>query len=290
MADYASIIGGNGGHLAFDEVPRGVDAFYHVDSAIPILDLSMRTGDSYVDGAGNANPLHIFLGKGDDTVHTGSGDDIIFGGKGNDSIDAGDGRNFVLGNKGHDTIIAGKGDDTLSGDKGNDELSGGAGQDYLGGDDGNDYLSGGTGDDTLDGGKGDDDLYGGAGKDSIIGGKGDDLLNGGDGNDALLGGDGDDTLSGGTGSDVMSGGDGHDLFYFSDDFGHDQITDFAAGDKLLLAPDINGSGIMTAKDLAPYVSGDHCTTKITIGDNTIVLHGMDKDVFLDHLTQWVKIL
>ena len=31
-------------------------------------------------------------------------------------------------------------------------------------------------------------------------------------------------------------------------------------------------------------------TKITIGDNTIVLHGMDKDVFLDHLTQWVKIL
>jgi Ca2+-binding RTX toxin-like protein len=290
MPDYASIIGGNGGHLAFDEVPRGVDAFYHVESALPILDLSMRSGDSYVDGVGNANPLHIILGKGDDTVHTGSGDDIILGGKGNASIDAGDGGNFVLGDKGNDTIKAGNGDDALSGDKGNDEISGGGGQDYLSGGDGNDFLSGGTGNDTLDGGKGNDDLYGGAGQDSLIGGAGNDLLSGGEGNDALMGSAGDDTLSGGDGADFMSGGDGRDTFYFGDDFGHDQIADFSTGDKLLLAPDINGSGIMTAKDLAPYVSGDHAMTKITIGDNTIVLHGMDKDVFLDHLTQWVKIV
>ena len=290
MADYASIIGGNGGHLAFDEVPRGIDAFYHVETALPILDLSMRSGDSYVDGVGNANPLHVLLGKGDDTVHTGSGDDIILGGKGNDSIDAGDGRNFVIGGHDRDTISAGHGDDTLSGDKVDDGIWGGGGQDYLAGDDGNDFLDGGAGNDTLDGGKGDDDLYGGAGNDSLIGGKDDDLLNGGEGHDTLLGGTGDDSLSGGGGADVLFGGDGHDFFYFGDDFGYDRITDFSTGDKLMFASDINGSGIMTPKDLAPYVSGDHAATKITIGGDTIVLHGMDKDVFLDHLTQWVKIL
>jgi Ca2+-binding RTX toxin-like protein len=290
MADYASIIGGNGGHLAFDEVPRGIDAFYHVDSAIPILDLSMRSGDSYVDSAGNANPLHVFLGRGDDTVHAGSGDDIIIGGKGNDSIDAGDGRNFVVGDQGRDTISAGSGDDTLSGGKGGDEITGGAGRDYLSGDDGNDFLSGGDGNDTLSGGMGDDNAYGGAGDDLILGGKGADLLNGGDGNDTLDGGANDDTLSGGAGDDLLTGGDGHDIFYFGNDFGHDQIADFSAGDRLMLAHDLNGSGVMTPKDLAPYVSGDHATTKITLGGDTIVLHGVDKDVFLDHLTQWVKIL
>ncbi|WP_052389481.1 calcium-binding protein [Belnapia moabensis] len=177
-----------------------------------------------------------------------------------------------------------------AGGKGDDEIWGGGGQDFLAGDDGNDLLNGGAGADTLDGSKGDDDLYGGAGNDSLIGGKDDDLLNGGDGNDTLIGDTGDDVLSGGAGNDVMSGGDGHDFFYFGDDFGYDRITDFSTGDKLMFAQDINGSGIMTPKDLAPYVSGDHGVTKITIGDNTIVLNGMDKDVFLDHLTQWVKIL
>src|SRR4051794_26305545 len=79
MADYASIIGGNGGPLAFDEVPTGVDAFYHIDSALPLLDLSDRTGASIVDGANNPNDLHVILGTGNNTVHTGIGDDVIIG-------------------------------------------------------------------------------------------------------------------------------------------------------------------------------------------------------------------
>ncbi|SDD18164.1 calcium-binding protein [Belnapia rosea] len=290
MADYASIIGGNGAHLAFDDVPRAVDAFYQLDSALPVLDLSFRSGSSYVDGAGNANDLHVILGKGSDTVFTGMGDDVIFGGKGGDRIDAGGGNNLVIGDQGHDSIAAGSGFDTLSSGKGDDTIDGGAGADHLAGDDGHDLLLGGSGNDTLNGGKGDDDLYGGSGDDSLFGDKDDDLLSGGAGRDTLDGGSGNDTLSGGVGDDVLAGGDGYDTFYFEDGFGHDQIIGFSTDDRILLAPDIDGSGIMTPKDLEPYVSGDHAVTKITIGDNSIVLHGMDKEVFLSHLSQWVKVL
>ena len=43
MGDYASIIGGNGTHLDFDDVSRSQDAYYHIDSGLPVLDLSHRT-------------------------------------------------------------------------------------------------------------------------------------------------------------------------------------------------------------------------------------------------------
>ncbi|MBL6457660.1 calcium-binding protein [Belnapia sp. T6] len=288
--DYASIIGGNGTHLAFDAIPRGVDAFYHVDSNLPVLDLSGRTGDSLVDAAGNAHALHILLGKGSDTVQTGSGDDIIFGGKGGDSIDAGGGNNFVAGDQGRDAIQAGDGHDTLSGGGNDDTINGGGGNDHLDGGNGSDLLVGGAGQDTLVGDEGNDDLYGGDGADWLLGGNGNDLLNGGSGNDTMLGGNGNDTLSGGTGEDLLVGGNGHDDFYFADGFGHDQIADFTAQDRLVFASDLDGSGIRTPQDLAPLVSGNHLMTKITIGENTVVIHGVDKDSFLDNLSHWVKIV
>ncbi|MGE8656953.1 MAG: VCBS domain-containing protein, partial [Achromobacter sp.] len=86
---------------------------------------------------------------GDDTIHGGTGDDIIYGQGGND---------------------------TLYGDDGNDIIYGGAGDDKLYGGDGNDVLHGGSGNDTLEGG---------AGNDLLIGGKGDDILTGGAGSDTF---------------------------------------------------------------------------------------------------------
>jgi Ca2+-binding RTX toxin-like protein len=253
MADYASIIGGNGHAIDINDTPRNHDVFYHIESDIPVLNLSGRTGDSVVDAAANPHDLHILLGKGDDTVHTGAGDDVIMGGMGRDAINAGDGNNFVFGDKGNDRITAGAGNDTLDGGKDNDTLDGGGGQDFLIGDDGRDLLSGGAGDDGLDGD------------------------------------DGNDTLMGGAGDDLLLGGSGNDLFYFSDDFGHDQIADLSKGDQLMFAANVNGSGILTPGDLAPFVSGGAGFTRITIGDSSITLHGVGKDDFLGDLTHWVKI-
>jgi len=57
---------------------------------------------------------------------------------------------------------------------------------------GNDTLYGDDGDDVLYGQGGNDELYGGAGNDILHGGAGDDVLVGGPGNDTLIGGPGDD--------------------------------------------------------------------------------------------------
>jgi Ca2+-binding RTX toxin-like protein len=290
MADFASIIGGNGTLLDFSDVPRGADAFYQITSDLPVLNLSIRTGDSYIEASGNPNDLHLFLGKGDDTVHTGSGDDIIFGTNGDEVIKAGDGANFAFGGKGDDSITAESGSDTLIGGDGNDTLSGGDGRDYLVGSKGDDLLIGGNGRDVLLGDQGDDALYGGTGNDVLLGGDGTDLLNGSTGNDTLFGGNRHDTLSGGQGDDDLYGGGGHNTFFFGDDFGHDWIADFGHGDQIMMTSNINGSGITTPNDLAPFISGNHNLTKITIGENTIMIQGVDKDAFLHDISNWVKIV
>jgi VCBS repeat-containing protein len=117
-------------------------------------------------------------------------------------------------------------------------------------------------DDTIWGGNAIDHLYGEAGADVLHGENGDDLLFGGSGRDQLYGGNGADRLDGGTGNDRLAGGQGNDLltggagndiFVFGKSGGADRITDFQAGDKILLEDgvsvkshsfaDVNGDGV-----------------------------------------------
>ena len=102
-------------------------------------------------------------------------------------------------------------------------------EDVINGRGGDDSINGLAGDDYLDGGAGADRLIGGQGDDELVGGSGADALSGGSGDDRLLGGDGADRLVGGSGDDVMTGGAGRDTYGFARGFGHDVITDFAAG-------------------------------------------------------------
>lgn len=76
-------------------------------------------------------PATIDAGAGNDSIVSGSGDDLIRGGSGNDWIDAGNGNNVVLGGAGHDLISAWSGRDILIGGTGCDIIWGGAGQDIL---------------------------------------------------------------------------------------------------------------------------------------------------------------
>jgi Ca2+-binding RTX toxin-like protein len=142
------------------------------------------------------------------------------------------GSNFndvLTGNNLDNTLTGGIGDDTLNGEGGDDFLSGGIGVDTMNGGDGDDDIFGLDGDDTLIGGDGEDQLFGEADNDTVSGGNDGDDMFGGDGNDMMDGGAGEDFLNGGSGDDMLTGGADNDIFTFSIGFGHDTITDFAAG-------------------------------------------------------------
>lgn len=253
MVDFASIPGGSGEPLTFDAVPKGIDAFYHIDTSHFVF-LIDRTGDSTVDATEQDGGLLLALGKGDDTVTTGDGSDVVLGGNGADAISTGAGDDIVLGGGGADAVTLGDGDDAAFGGVGADDLYGQAGDDTLAGDVGNDFVAGGAGD------------------------------------DLLLGGVGADTISGGVGDDLLAGGTGGDTFIFGNDFGHDTVPDFGPGDTLQFVANLNGSGIQVPSDLVQFVSGGAGVTKIMIGDSTITLQGTDKDDFLAQLSTKVQIV
>jgi Ca2+-binding RTX toxin-like protein len=169
-------------------------------------------------------------GKGDDTITTSHGNDVVLGGAGIDTIITADGSDRVDGGAGNDTIDCGDDNDTAVGGKGNDTIHGGNGTDVIIGDAGIDALYGDDGDDALGGGKGNDLIFGGdgadilnadAGIDLCYGGDGDDLMDGGAGNDTLFGNDGNDVIAAGAGVDECHGGSGKDALF--GDAGNDSL-------------------------------------------------------------------
>jgi len=254
MADYASIIGGNGTQLS-------VGAVSDKDPAAFFLDSSTNW-----------------------SLDFGNGNDILFGGGSTGKLN-------IKGGNGDDTITAGSGNDTLSGDNNNDWINGGAGQDLISGGNENDTLLGASGNDTLSGDNGNDSLEGGDGRDMLQGGNGDDSLLGGADDDYLFGGNGADLLDGGAGNDVLEGGTGNDLFRFDSNFGNDVITDFGAGDQLLLKSGLNGFDINAPQDLIKLnlVSGDSSHTLIQIGGDSIRIEGMDVAAFKAAISSIVKV-
>lgn len=97
-------------------------------------------------------------------------------------------------------------------------------------------LEGTSGDDYIAGTGENDVVYAGAGNDVIEGGAGDNSLYGEAGDDVLIGGDALDIIDGGAGDDHIFGNGGTDIFIFTgQDFGHDRIYDYGAGDLILLS-------------------------------------------------------
>jgi Ca2+-binding RTX toxin-like protein len=73
-------------------------------------------------------------------IHSGTGNDTIFGTDGND---------HVFSESGHDSIDGFGGNDILEGSEGDDTISGATGDDYISGGEGNDILIGGDGNDVI---------------------------------------------------------------------------------------------------------------------------------------------
>ena len=181
---------------------------------------------------------------GDDTIRTGTGDDLVVGGYGNDSISVSDGRNVVIGDSGEvmaavasgpqsslpmtfgvvrtvdpgtggiDTITTGSGDDVVLGGMAGDTVAAGTGNNVVVGDNG--YVDWSA----ADGGRGyvnalpgDDrdpsDLDRVVSTDTALGG--DDTITTGTGDDLVVGGYGKDTLRASDGRNVVIGDSGEVL-------------------------------------------------------------------------------
>jgi len=129
----------------------------------------------------------------------------------------------------------------MRGEQGTDGVFGEQGNDLLFGGTENDRFFGGTGNDTIDGGADDDEIFGGAGFDTIIGG---------------------------SGNDQMAGNFNADTFVFTNGFGQDVITDFAANNVF---ERIDLRGVSAITDLAD-LSANHMTQ---VGLDVVIQDGMD---------------
>ncbi|GAU85718.1 cadherin domain-containing protein [Bosea sp. BIWAKO-01] len=209
-------------------------------------------GDDTLDGRGGDDV--IIAGSGTDTLLGGGGADQLDGGAGADLLDGGGGADVLIGGHDADTLLGGGGADLLDGGLGGDRMEGGAGSDTYIVDDVLDVVieNAGAGRDevrtdlqtyvlagnvenlsfvgfgpfTGSGNGLNNSLTGGAAGDVLASGGGNDRLSGLGGNDTVSGEAGADILDGGAGADVLIGGTGNDTFIFSQNFGHDTISDF----------------------------------------------------------------
>ncbi|MBD2459177.1 calcium-binding protein [Nostoc sp. FACHB-87] len=258
------------------------------------------TGNSAIDGTGNALKNSITGNTADNNLFGGDNDDTLKGDAGNDTLDGGAGNDTLDGGVGDDIIIGSDGNDNLKGDVGNDTLNGGAGNDTLDGGVGNDLMIGGTGNDTyyVDSindqitevfNEGTDtvrasvtwilgdnvenliltgniatDGTGNALKNSITGNTADNKLFGGDNDDTLKGDAGNDTLDGGVGNDSLDGGVGDDLMIGG--AGNDTYYVDSSNDQII---ELANEGTDTVRSAITWTLGNNLENLILTGSNAI---------------------
>ncbi|PJI49131.1 MAG: hypothetical protein CTR55_07100 [Pseudomonas sp.] len=230
--------------------------------------------------------------SGNDTIHGGAGDDILFG----DAINT---DNLPWGANGNPAkpadMPAGSGVSALSAFlelKNGHAATSAEMYDYIK----NNHTLFNVEGDTRGGS---DHLYGGEGNDILYGQGGNDFLFGENGNDILIGGTGDDQLTGGKGNDILTGGAGADLFIWkAGDVGNDTITDFKAGEGDRI--DISDLLPDTAhNDILSYLKVDTATATLQVSttgqinnggaaDVTIKLSGVDLSAYGSTSTEIVN--
>jgi len=255
--------------------------------------------------AGQATPLFVYAGAGNDWMMGGShndrllgqaGDDTASGAKGNDNLDGGIGNDTMTGGLGNDRLFGATGDDHLTGGDGDDTVMGGDGHDYLYGSAGNDLLVGAllnspveTGNDVIYGGLGNDTIRGGYGNDTLVGEDGIDYIRGEDGDDLIIGAyygneveTGADSLFGDNGNDVIYGGYGDDGIYGGE--GNDTLVGESGSDYLYGE---NGDDLLigaywgsAAEASADYLFGGYGNDSLYGGDGNDTMAGQDGNDFL----------
>ncbi len=266
------------------------------DAALRNEDYEIAQGEGKWDALRKVGTAFGF--GGNDTL-TGSelAHDFMYGGTGRDVLRTTGGDDFLFGQADDDKLIGGTGIDHLFGGTGRDTLDGGANANVLAGGQGDDlYLVQTTRDTVREfaGGGVDTVLttqrtmslatmanvenlsFQGSptARDSDFRGTGNGLANwlsGGTGDDTLSAGAGRDTLTGWAGNDMLSGGADADRFVFCGNGGDDRITDFGAGDVLVLR---NHAGVATVADAFDHARQVGQDVLFDFGVDTVLLQGV----------------
>ena len=231
----------------------GDNASFTVDTdprAFVLLDAATGGGDTMHGGSGD----DVLRGSvGDDPSITGdAGEDVMYGDGGTDTLDGGTDRDIVYGDSGGTApaAFATPGNDVVIGGDGNDDLYGEGGTDTMLGDVGSVAgnaavtLTSGSGTDLMYGGGQDDRMYGQGGVDTMFGDGGADYMLGNDAGDVMRGGIGEDEMFGNNGADQMWG-----------DAGTDRMSGGSDADS---APD-NGTDTMYGGSGTDVMVGDNGT-------------------------------
>ncbi|MEL7332546.1 MAG: TIGR03118 family protein [Cyanobacteria bacterium J06560_2] len=199
------------------------------------------SGDNNLFLLGDGNNIVTARGN-DQTVETGTGDDIVSIGSG--TVDLGEGNNFVTASAGSVTVNAGAGDDTVNSVKGG--LNADLGE-------GNNHVTTGAGDDLIITGAGNDIVHAGAGNNTIDVGAGDNTIN-------TVVNQGIFQVS--VGQNIITTGNGQDTFRVGPGIGQATITNFDERDRFELVGFKSDFSLISFSDLAVTQNGDN--TEITL--------------------------
>ncbi len=279
-----SITSGNG----VDIIVGGSDDD-HVDASHGKNLVIGDNGQIAFDGLGqwlNVTTVDAAIG-GNDTIQTGTHDDIIFGGYAQDSLTANDGDNTVIGDNGtatfdpngqirtvtthspehgsHDVIRTGIGEDIILAGHGNDDVKASEGRNVVVGDNGKVVLN--------PAGQWTDVST----SDSSIGG--DDVILTGDALDLIFAGFGKDTVTANEGRNTVVGDNG-------------QATLNDAGYLLTLVtsnPADGNDDIITTGDDVDLVLGGTGSDKIDVREGRNVVIGDSGEITFDGAGQWLNV-
>lgn len=173
------------------------DGNNHVESDHGTNSITMGSGNDFIWSGNGSN----------DTINTGSGDDLIISDNSSNTIDAGDG---------NDTINSGYSYNTINSGAGNDSINIGFGHNIINSGDGNDTINSFQSNDTINAGDGDNTIISDTSSNTINSGSGNDFFWSAGGNNTLSGGAGDDVymFNPAAGNNVISDSDGYDLVVF----------------------------------------------------------------------------
>ena len=262
----------------------------------------------YLDAAGFAALDATEAVVGNDTISTGSGNDVVIGGLGNDGITVTAGNNTVVGDEGFiqyqgqgqtgGTSVLGEnsslymdlagtflqgGIDTISTDSGNDVVIAGLGDDGITIGNGNNVVLGDDGGITYQTGSGLRNLIttryldtaGFAALDATEAGVGNDTISTGVGNDVILGGLGGDTITVEDGSNIVTGDEG---------FVQYQAGIAVLGEVSSLYLDLAGTFLQGGNDTISVGVGANTgddTVIAGLGDDTVTIGNGDNIVIGD---------